>query len=146
MHNKTKTNTELQQTMGSTPKIYQQQQNHHLRTDRSLSHRGGGGLKCILLAANFALDLNSLHRHNARIQKIPPGGSDNVFMCHQRFYRGPYGPPSRTNCFSRGFVPDFLRKYIVACDFPRGAVRNPSPPLSGSAISTEACYYTENLS
>ena len=33
----------------------QQQQNHRLRTDSSLSHRGvgGGGLKCILLVPNL---------------------------------------------------------------------------------------------
>ena len=39
--------------MGVTINKSQQQQNHRLRTDSNLSHRGGGGLKCILLVPNL---------------------------------------------------------------------------------------------
>ena len=58
MHCKTKTNTELTQKMGSKLDNDQQQQNHHLRTDSSLSHRGrgGGGLKVLYWHQIVALD------------------------------------------------------------------------------------------
>ena len=46
MHNKTKTNTEPHNQWEARQTTEQQQQNHRLRTDSSISHRG---LKCILL-------------------------------------------------------------------------------------------------
>ena len=58
MHTKTKTNKEPPQTMGVHKTINQQQQNHCLRTNSSLSHQGRG-LKCILLASNL-LTLDSV--------------------------------------------------------------------------------------
>ena len=59
MHNKTKTNTdphnqrEVHQTMDQ-----QQQQNHRLRTESSLSHQGlgWGGLNAFYWYQSFALD------------------------------------------------------------------------------------------
>ena len=41
MHTKAKTKTEPPQTTGGTNK-YQQQQNHHFRTDSSLIYQGDG--------------------------------------------------------------------------------------------------------
>ena len=43
MHSKTKTNTELPQTMGSTLNNLSTRKYPCLRMDSSLSHRGGGG-------------------------------------------------------------------------------------------------------
>ena len=40
MYTKTNTKTERPQTMADRRTIIQQQQNHHLRTDNSLSHQG----------------------------------------------------------------------------------------------------------
>ena len=58
MHTKTKTNTKPPQKMGSTLTIYQQQVNHRLRTDNSLSYPGGGGggLNAFYWRQIFALD------------------------------------------------------------------------------------------
>ena len=43
-------------TMGVTINKSQQQQNHRLRTDSSLSHRGGGGLNAFYWYQIFTLD------------------------------------------------------------------------------------------
>ena len=42
--------------MGVTINKSQQEQNHLLRTDSSLSHRGGGGLNALYWYQIFALD------------------------------------------------------------------------------------------
>ena len=62
MHTKTNTKTERQQTMGDRRTIIQQQQqNHHLRTDNSLSHQGAkmhftGGLNAFYWRQTFAIE------------------------------------------------------------------------------------------
>ena len=59
-------------------------------------------------------------------EKLHQCGPDNVFLVINVFHRGPFRPPSRSNWIQRGpivsrgvSVPEFLRKPIATCDFPR---------------------------
>ena len=66
-----------------------------------------------------------------------------IFSVINVFLKGSYKPPSIGDltqgykCFSRGFVPEFLRKPLATCDFPGGpdALSTPTP-LDPPILST----------
>ena len=62
------------------------------------------------------------------------GGGGQIFFSHQHSSQMGHKDlpqeaigPNGSNCFSSGVIPEFLRKPIATCNFPRG-LRTPCPP------------------